>query len=1022
MVTYALPLTIVAPLTLNNGDILDGAGSLTVDGTTLTFAPGATVTLTNASNVLTKIQAINSGSIIAEGTSGSPIVLEANLPADKLKTDYWVGIGLSTGSGTWVHKFQNFTLRNATSGFFEIRDSDSVFENVTIDTSGGIGSAVAVDGVLSFSSVGGKFHGLPGFPNLITNCDSGIRLGGISSGPPDIRFLEISGMGILTEAISQFAPYEGVGVGIVRDVLVKEAVLHLRFKSGNLTFRDVYIQPGPLPSSPAPTIGIPWYKVTNENILDNTAIFEHQGLLWDVTTIGGQVVVEITSILGAVGTVTYSGFNIEQLSGGGIVFFDDTTLSSQMEIKLLGGKANGIKGSTPTILAIEGSAALTIVGGDIGGIDSNGDWGTIGRTMISLLGFDDNGGDINIINTAIKSNGAHKISSPPMTDVFVLQLGGIAGPVTRKFKIQDSQVSVPSAPGTPPSFSLISLVGFNNTNTFSGLTISDITEGQPAAIRYIDMSLSETSITLKNSSIRLRDPSPGAGQSIGIWVGVTGASSSLTMRNTLIRGENQRGLGIVWTAVAINDLNITNSRFEALYAGLFVSSVTGRFFVNSSSIDCCRFDENGRGLSFTRTGNIFGIGPFTIRRSHFLNSTIFGVEMVGSSAADIDAVLNYWNSTDGPSGAGPGTGDPISTFVLFDPFAIEPCRDFGFLMGDIDLYPYIMDSIKVDEILNGAAKMNIEVQNLPLATFGSSRDFLGRWVDFIIGSVVIGRFWIDSATPTWRRTNDVRYSLSGMNGIGRARIRYLPNTVKYNYSTPTDPAQIVRDVIDIINTDVVGLDLKYDSITIPDSGERIIYDARNVSAIDVLQDMRKAIEGSAFWVEGDQWFNFRQARPTTKTLGPTDMIQASVPTDINDTFTRIIYEYASGTKTVSPFPVNIEGISEFGPREIRVQDSAESDDDSAEAKAIARVTQTGTVLEEIDVVLDGETPGDLEDFLLRELVSVSIPLLGITAGPREITRRALEIFPNDILETTLVLNSQEIKVGDFLSAFRSRDI
>jgi hypothetical protein len=49
----------------------------------------------------------------------------------------------------------------------------------------------------------------------------------------------------------------------------------------------------------------------------------------------------------------------------------------------------------------------------------------------------------------------------------------------------------------------------------------------------------------------------------------------------------------------------------------------------------------------------------------------WGALVSGVNAAtgpDLDATMNWWNAASGPSGAGPGTGDPVSTHVLFNSF------------------------------------------------------------------------------------------------------------------------------------------------------------------------------------------------------------------------------------------------------------------------------------------------------------------------------------------------------------------
>ena len=46
--------------------------------------------------------------------------------------------------------------------------------------------------------------------------------------------------------------------------------------------------------------------------------------------------------------------------------------------------------------------------------------------------------------------------------------------------------------------------------------------------------------------------------------------------------------------------------------------------------------------------------------------------MFRGGAPALNAINNWWNSASGPSEAGPGTGDGVSTFVTFSPFLTSP--------------------------------------------------------------------------------------------------------------------------------------------------------------------------------------------------------------------------------------------------------------------------------------------------------------------------------------------------------------
>lgn len=56
-----------------------------------------------------------------------------------------------------------------------------------------------------------------------------------------------------------------------------------------------------------------------------------------------------------------------------------------------------------------------------------------------------------------------------------------------------------------------------------------------------------------------------------------------------------------------------------------------------------------------------------INNNRICQNGVFGVENQGSS--DIDATHNWWNAADGPGPVGPGSGDKVSTKVVYSPFA-----------------------------------------------------------------------------------------------------------------------------------------------------------------------------------------------------------------------------------------------------------------------------------------------------------------------------------------------------------------
>ena len=69
-------------------------------------------------------------------------------------------------------------------------------------------------------------------------------------------------------------------------------------------------------------------------------------------------------------------------------------------------------------------------------------------------------------------------------------------------------------------------------------------------------------------------------------------------------------------------------------------------------------------------------GPYAnvvVQRNHISGSGEFGLRAAANVLFEgeetaFNATCNWWGSADGPSGSGPGTGDPVSDLVIFAPW------------------------------------------------------------------------------------------------------------------------------------------------------------------------------------------------------------------------------------------------------------------------------------------------------------------------------------------------------------------
>ena len=94
------------------------------------------------------------------------------------------------------------------------------------------------------------------------------------------------------------------------------------------------------------------------------------------------------------------------------------------------------------------------------------------------------------------------------------------------------------------------------------------------------------------------------------------------------------------------------------------TAITNNFLTNNSGWGILQTDGNDPVPNAAQQNDITG-------------NALGGVE--NRDGENFDARDNWWGAASGPSGAGPGTGDSVSTGVLFDPWATAPIASYRFL-------------------------------------------------------------------------------------------------------------------------------------------------------------------------------------------------------------------------------------------------------------------------------------------------------------------------------------------------------
>lgn len=477
------------------------------------------------------------------------------------------------------------------------------------------------------------------------------------------------------------------------------------------------------------------------------------------------------------------------------------------------------------------------------------------------------------------------------------------------------------------------------------------------------------------SAVRWRHDDPTVGVATGINVVWRGNEFINT-------GGSPSGNGFFWLGpLAGDDFRglLEQNRFENWEDGLLIQSGfvpgDGGF---GGRVLCCDFVANTNGIHAVGNQHITAVARID---SNFLGNISEGmkVDVIQAGGIPFNAELSYWNSPSGPSGFGPGTGDSVTDFVDFTPFATAPCEQPAIIVGTVDLGPFFTDPLKLDFRLDQAWEASFDIEDF----FNEfTREQLGgKKMVIRFGTLVVFQGWVEIAVPRWVVGEVRTWSITALNAVGKARVKKIPNTTQFNYTSPTDPAEIFRQTID--DALVIALPAElfvHDTATIPDSTQLIIADFRDMPILDVWNELRRATDGRSFWIDQDHIVYFREAVSTAKTLGE-DVFEIENPYDETETYNRITYKFDGGTKKVVPLPVNLDSVIETGEfRDWIEEDPAETDADSALAKAEAILARKSEVLQ----VIKAEFDIDTVTYALRDLITINIPLMELDGIEKEV--------------------------------------
>jgi VCBS repeat-containing protein/parallel beta-helix repeat protein len=161
----------------------------------------------------------------------------------------------------------------------------------------------------------------------------------------------------------------------------------------------------------------------------------------------------------------------------------------------------------------------------------------------------------------------------------------------------------------------------------------------------------------------LRTTGAGGTGSTGSGLAVTSAVSDVLISHVSSTDNPGSGLAITSTATVAR-LRIADSTFASNETGISIAN--GPTGVAGVRVGGNTFTGNQRAVQVGEAGQS-GTGPSGVRvNRNSITGNVSGV--VNDSGTTANATCNWWGASDGPSGAGPGSGDSVGAAVDFDPF------------------------------------------------------------------------------------------------------------------------------------------------------------------------------------------------------------------------------------------------------------------------------------------------------------------------------------------------------------------
>jgi len=246
--------------------------------------------------------------------------------------------------------------------------------------------------------------------------------------------------------------------------------------------------------------------------------------------------------------------------------------------------------------------------------------------------------------------------------------------------------------------------------------------------------------------------------------GITGSSSNSNIISNQIYNNDNYGVGLYYSS---NNNITSNQIYNNLWDGISLhvcsnNNVTLNQIYNNHMEGICLYSSPNNQITNNNIyNNNYGISfeystSNEVHYNNIYNNTKYGFYNYQTYGAN--ATRNWWGSSDGPSGVGPGSGDSISSGVIYNPWLPNKWGGVESHINPITPFWYNTDSLLIN-ITASATEPVIpqgEIKNITLY-YRYKTENSANWATWMEYEVDINEPWTWQFNTTQIQTKDCLY-------------------------------------------------------------------------------------------------------------------------------------------------------------------------------------------------------------------------------------------------------------------------